>query len=312
MKVIVAGGTGFLGGALCWTWAEEGHEVRVLTRALPPGRAQHEPGTGKPGITRVGWDPSVGPAAIAGEIDGADVVINLAGESIGGARWTAARKQALRDSRIVPTRTIADAIRAAPTPPRTFISASGIGYYGDRGDETLTEDSAAGDDFLARLCVEWEREATSAARDGVRIVVLRSGLVFENSGGAFPRMIAPFRFFVGGPLGSGRQYIAWLHRHDWVEMVRWIVDTRGVAGPVNATAPHPIMNAEFARVVGRALHRPAFVPAPAFVLRLILGELADSVLGSQRAIPARATAAGYHFRYPELQFALRDILGSGL
>jgi uncharacterized protein (TIGR01777 family) len=312
MKVIVAGGTGFLGGALCWTWAEEGDEVRVLTRSLPPGRAQHEPGTGKPGITRVGWDPSTGASAIAHEIDGADVVINLSGASVAGRRWNAARKQILRDSRIVPTRTIAGAIRDVPTPPRTFINGSAIGYYGTRGSEVLTEDSAPGDDFLARLCIDWEREVTEAARPDVRTVLLRTGIVIEKTGGALPQMMTPFRLFAGGRLGSGRQYMSWIHRHDWVEMVRWILDTPGVRGPVNATAPYPVTNAEFAHTLGHALHRPALIPTPVFALRLALGEFADSVLASERVIPQRAQSAGYHFRYPELQFAFRDILGSGL
>lgn len=312
MKVIVAGGTGFLGGALCWTWAEESHEVRVLTRSLPAGHAQHEPGTGKPGITRVGWNPAAGAAAVAAEISGADVVINLAGESIGTGRWNAARKQALRDSRIVATHTIASAIRAAATPPRVYVNGSAVGYYGDRGDEKLTEDSAAGHDFLARLCVDWEREAGQAARDGVRIVVVRTGIVVERSGGVLARMMRPFKLFVGGRLGSGRQYMSWIHRHDWVEMVRWIVDTPGISGPVNAAAPHPVTNAEFTRALGRALHRPTLIPAPRVALRLALGEFADSVLASERVIPERAVTGGYHFRYPEIDRALRDILGSGL
>lgn len=307
MKVTVAGGTGFLGTALGWTWAEEGHEIRVLTRSLQPGRAQHEPGTGKPGMTRVGWDPPAGPAAIACEIDGADVVVNLSGESVGGRRWNAARKQALRDSRIVPTRTIAAAIRDARTPPRVYINGSAIGYYGDRGADVLDEDSTAGDDFLARLCVDWEREVAEAARADVRTVLLRTGIVLENTGGAFPRMVRPFRFFAGGRLGSGRQYMSWIHRHDWVELVRWIVDTPAISGPVNATAPHPVTNANFARALGRALHRPALLPAPAFALRLALGEFADSILASERVIPQRALKAGYHFRYPEIDIAFRGI-----
>ena len=312
MRIVVAGGSGFLGGALCWTWAEEGHEVRVLTRSLPSGRAQHEPGTGKPGITRVGWIPVEGAGAISAEIEGSDAVINLVGESIAARRWNAARKQALRDSRIVATRTIAEAIRAARTPPRVYINGSAIGYYGDRGAELLNEDSTPGDDFLARLCIDWEREVTQATRADVRTVVLRTGIVIEKTGGAFPQLVRPFRFFVGGRLGSGRQYMSWIHRHDWVEMVRWIVDTPGICGPVNATAPHPVSNAEFAHALGRALRRPALLPAPAFALRIALGEFADSVLVSERVIPQRALKAGYDFRYPELEFAVRDILGSGL
>ncbi|MGH9411420.1 MAG: TIGR01777 family oxidoreductase [Vicinamibacterales bacterium] len=307
MKIVVAGGTGFLGAPLCWTWAEESHEVRVLTRSLPPGRAQHEPGTGKPGITRVGWDPAAAVASIASEVEGADAVVNLSGESIAGRRWNAARKRALGDSRIASTRALAAAIRGASTAPRVFISASAIGYYGDRGSEPLTEGSAPGDDFLARLCVDWEQEALTGARADVRTVLVRTGIVLERDGGALKPLVRAFRMGAGGRFGSGRQYMSWIHRRDWVEMVRWIVETSAVAGPVNATAPVPVTNAEFTRALGRALRRPALLPAPAFALRLALGEFADSVLASQRVLPSCAKAAGYHFRYPEIDIALRGI-----
>ncbi len=309
MKLVIAGGSGFLGNALAWTWAEEGHDVRVLTRALPPGQVRHESGTGKPGISSVGWLPNGTAGAAAAEVDGADAVVNLAGESIAGARWTAARKQALRDSRVRPTQSLAAAIAGAGTPPPAFLSASGIGYYGNRGDEILTEASAPGDDFLAHLCVEWETEAQKAARPGVRVVLLRTGLVLEKSGGALQQMARPFRFFAGGPIGSGRQYMSWIHRHDWVEMVRWMIETPAVAGPVNLSAPHPVTNAEFARALGRALHRPAVMPAPRFALKIALGEIADALLASQRARPEAALKHGYHFRYPEIDIAMRGIYG---
>jgi uncharacterized protein (TIGR01777 family) len=309
MKLVIAGGSGFLGNALAWTWAEEGHDVRVLTRALPPGQVRHESGTGKPGISSVGWMPDGTPGAAAAEVDGADAAINLAGESIAGARWTPARKQALRDSRVRPTQSLAAAISAAKAPPPAFLSASGVGYYGSRGNDTLTESSTPGDDFLAHLCVEWETEAQKASAAGVRVVLLRTGLVLEKTGGALQQMARPFRFFVGGPVGSGRQYMPWIHRHDWVEMVRWIVDTKAVAGPVNLSAPHPVTNAEFARALGHALHRPSFLPAPGFALKIALGEIADAILASQRALPEVALQHGYHFRYPEIEIALRGIFG---
>jgi len=309
MKVVIAGGTGFLGNALAWAWAEESHDVRVLTRSLPAGQASHESGTGKPGITRVGWTADGRSGPEAAEIDGATAVINLAGESIAGGRWTAARKQALRDSRILSTRSLAAAVAGAATPPPVFVSGSAVGYYGNRGNETLSEDAAPGDDFLAHLCVEWEAEAQRAARDGVRLVLLRTGLVLEKSGGVLPQMARPFRFFAGGPVGSGRQYMPWIHRLDWIEMVRWIVETPGLTGAVNAAAPHPVTNADFARALGRALRRPALMPAPRFALKIALGELADAILASQRAIPANALAHGYHFRYPEIDIAFRGIYG---
>ena len=309
MKLVVAGGSGFLGNALCWTWAEEEHDVRVLTRSLPAGQAQHESGTGKPGITRVGWNPDGQADGLARELDGAAVLINLAGESIARGRWTAARKQALRDSRLLATRSLVTALAQAANPPRTFISSSAVGYYGDRGSEPLTEESPPGEDFLALLCVEWEREALRAAGPDLRLVLLRTGIVLEKSGGALGTMLRPFRFFAGGPLASGRQYMPWVHRLDWIEMVRWIVDTPTVAGPVNVTAPHPVTNAEFSRALGRALHRPALMPAPRFALKIALGEMADAVLSSQRALPGRPLANGYHFRYPEIDIAFRGIFG---
>jgi uncharacterized protein (TIGR01777 family) len=309
MKVVIAGGSGFLGSPLSWAWAEEEHDVRVLTRSLPPGQAQHESGTGKPGITRVGWTADGTPGQLAQEIAGSTAVINLAGESIAGRRWTAARKQALRESRLLATRSLATAIAESADPPATFLSGSGVGYYGDRAAETLTEESSPGRDFLARLCVDWETEAQRAARDGVRIITLRTGLVLDRSEGVLKQMMLPFRFFAGGPLGGGRQYMPWIHRHDWVEMVRWLVETRAVEGPVNVTAPHPVTNAEFARALGRALRRPALLPAPGFAMKIVLGEMATAALTGQRALPAKAQRHGYHFRYPEIDIAFRGIFG---
>jgi uncharacterized protein (TIGR01777 family) len=309
MKVLIAGGTGFLGNPLAWTWAEEGHDVRVLTRGLPPGQTQHESGTGKPGITRVGWMPDGTAGQLAREFDGASAVVNLAGESIAGRRWSAARKQALRDSRILPTRSLAAAFHASASPPHTFISASGVGYYGDRGAEPITEASGPGSDFLATLCVDWEAEARKAAGAGVRVITLRNGLVLEKGGGLLQPMVRAFRLFAGGPQGSGRHYMPWIHRHDWVEMVRWLVETPSISGPVNATAPNPVTNREFARALGHALHRPALVPTPTFALKLLFGELSEAMLTGQRALPERAKGAGYHFRYPEIEIAFRGIFG---
>jgi hypothetical protein len=309
MKIVIAGGSGFLGTVLAWAWAEEGHDVRILTRALPAGQAQHESGTGKPGITRVGWRPDGTPVTVGQELERADALISLAGESIANGRWSAARKQALRESRLLATRSLVEALAGTREPPQAFVSASGVGYYGDRGSETLSEDAAPGGDFIARLCVEWEAEAMRAARPGVRVVPLRTGLVIEKSGGALARMIPPFRFGVGGPLGSGRQYMSWIHRLDWLELVRFIVDTKAIDGPVNATAPHPVTNAAFSHALGHALHRPSFMRAPGFALRVAVGELADSLLTGQRVIPAKALAHGYHFRYPEIEIAFRGIFG---
>jgi hypothetical protein len=324
MKIVIAGGTGFLGSPLAEGYAEEGHDVRVLTRGLPPGKSRHDPGTGVPGVTRVGWAPlpdgglgGSGPqtphdgtgvtAYLAELLSGADAVINLAGESIADGRWTPQRKAALRDSRILATRSLVGAINAAKSPPRVFVSGSAVGYYGPRGDEPITEDSKPGDDFLSSLCVDWEQAAQPAAGSGTRLTVLRTGIVMERSGGALAKMITPFKLLAGGPIGSGRQYMSWIHRLDWVEMVRWIVQTPQAAGPVNATAPHPVTNRHFARALGRALHRPALVPVPGFALKIALGEMADSLVTGQRVMPARAKSLDFHFRYPEIEQAFRGI-----
>ena len=309
MRIVIAGGTGFLGSPLAEVYAEDGHDVRVLTRSLPPGESRHESGTGKPGVTHVGWRPDGGSGVWATVVDGADAVVNLSGASIAERRWTPQRKAELRDSRIIPAKSLAAAIRSAEAPPRVFVSGSAVGYYGNSGNEPKTEDSAAGDDFLARLCVDWESEARRAERPGMRLVLLRTGIALERSGGPLPQMMLPFRLFAGGRIGSGRQYISWIHRIDWVEMVRWIVDTPSVDGPVNATAPHPVTNREFARALGRALGRPALLPAPGIALKLLFGELADALLGGQRVIPAKAQKLGFHFRYPEIDIAFRGIFG---
>jgi uncharacterized protein (TIGR01777 family) len=258
----------------------------------------------------VGWRPDGQSGPWASALDGADAVVNLAGEGIGDKRWTPQRKALIRDSRIIPTRSLAAAMASASSPPPVFISASGVGYYGTAGADTKTESSPAGDDFLAHVCEDWEAEAARIHTSATRVVALRSGVVLERTGGALPRMMTPFRFFAGGSMGSGRQCLSWIHRIDWVEMIRWIVDTPAIAGPVNATAPVPVTNREFARALGRAMHRPSLVAAPAFALRLLLGEMADSmVLTGACVVPQRAQSAGFHFRYPEIDQAFRGIFG---
>ena len=310
MRIVIAGGTGFLGGPLAEGYAEEGHDVRVLTRGLKPGESRHDPGTGVPGVTRVGWSPDTG-GAWESVIDSADAVVNLAGAGLAEGRWTPQRKALLHDSRIISTKTLAAAIQKAARPPAVFVSGSGTGYYGaSLSDDVKTESSPAGDDFLARLCVDWEAEAARAASPATRVATLRTAMVIERRGGALQRLVTPFRFFAGGPVGSGRQYVSWIHRIDWIEMVRWIIDTPAVSGAVNASAPSPVTNRQFARALGRALHRPALVPTPGFPLRIALGEMADAlVLTGQRVVPQRALSHGFHFRYPEIDRAFRGIYG---
>lgn len=294
MRIVITGGTGFLGGALVGRLRGDGHAVTVLTRG--PG------GTGS-----VHWDPETPAPEWTSTIDGADGVIHLAGASIAGGRWTSKRKAIIRDSRVTSTRAIVAAIRAARQPPRVLVSGSAMGVYGSRGDEPLTENSPQGSDFLASVGIEWEREALAAAAV-TRVVLVRTGLALGRSGGALPQMALPFYFFAGGPIGSGNQYMSWIHRDDWVEMVRWSLLNDAVSGPLNATAPNPVTNREFAKTLGRVLRRPGFMPTPAFALRLALGEMAEALLlGGQRVLPAQAQSLGYAFRYPLLEPALRAL-----
>jgi uncharacterized protein (TIGR01777 family) len=302
MKIVIAGGTGFLGRPLARALAADGREVVVLTR-----RPSAPPAT--PEARFVTWRPEGKGGAWAAEIDGAGAVVNLAGESIAARRWSSTQKRRILNSRVQATRSLAEAVRSAARPPLAFVSGSAVGYYGPLGDEIATEATPAGSDFLAGVCAEWESEAAHAAGTATRVACLRTGLVIEQDGGALPRMLRPFRLGAGGPLGSGRQYMPWIHRDDWVALVRWTIDTPAAAGPINATAPRPVTNREFSRALGRALHRPAFMPAPAFALRLALGEMADALLLSgQRAVPAKAEHLGFRFRYSLLDEALGAIL----
>jgi uncharacterized protein (TIGR01777 family) len=299
MKTVIAGGTGFLGAPLVRRLAADGREVVVLTRR--PGAPL------PPGARAVAWTPSGAAGPWAAELDGAAAVVNLAGESIAGRRWTAAQKRRILDSRLLATRSLAVAIRAAATPPRVFLSGSAVGYYGPRGDEIVTEETPPGADFLAGVCVQWEAAAREAAA-ATRVVHLRTGLVLERDGGALPKMLPPFWIGAGGPVGSGRQYWPWIHRQDWIDLVRLALDAPALAGPVNLTAPAPVTNAAFARALGRALRRPAVLPAPGFALRILLGDMADGLLLSgQRARPAAAERLGYRFAFAELDDALRAI-----
>jgi len=296
MRIVIAGGTGFLGRALDQALTRDSHEIVLLTRGAGDGRRA------------VRWRPNGQSGEWARALDGAAAVINLAGDSIAEGRWTAAKKQRILDSRVLATRSLVTAIIEAPSPPATFISGSAVGYYGPHGDEIVTEDQAAGSDFLAGVCVRWEEEATRA-ESRTRVARIRTGLVLSKDGGALPPLLMPFRFGVGGPLGSGRQYWPWIHLKDWVDLVRFVIATPAASGAVNATGPNPVTNTEFTKVLGRAMHRPAFMPAPGFALRLALGEMADAlILSGQRAVPAKAERLGFAFSYPRLDQALPAVL----
>ena len=293
MKVVITGGTGFLGAALVKALRGDGHDVIVLTRR--PARAPGE----------VQWTLTNGLDLWARSFEGVGTVINLAGEPIAEGRWTRARKRAILSSRLEATNGVVAALRAAGAPGATLLSGSAIGYYGTPGNAPLDESSPPGNDFLATVCREWEAEAREAE---ARVVLLRTGLVLARDGGALRQLALPFHFFAGGPLGSGRQVLSWIHRDDWIAMVRWALANPAVHGPLNLTAPAPVTNREMATALGRALHRPSIMPAPAFALRLALGEMADAmVLNGQRVLPGVAQANGFKFQYANVDDALSGI-----
>ncbi|MBO8142459.1 MAG: TIGR01777 family protein [Firmicutes bacterium] len=301
MRVVIAGGTGFIGRALVRRLAAGGHHVTVLTRQ-DPGRASRS----LPDAVAVcRWSPGTG--APLEPVDGADAVVNLAGATI-ARRWTRAAKRLIVDSRVGATGSLIQAIRASQAPPRVLVNASAVGYYGPRGDEWVTEDDPPGSDFLATVCRRWEEAACAAEPLGVRVVLLRTGLVLGR-GGALPRLALPFRLFAGGPLGSGRQWMPWIHLDDCAALISFALQDDRIRGPINVTAPNPVPNREFARALGRALGRPAALPVPAPLLRAALGEMADMLLTGQRAVPRRAMALGFQFRFAELEPALGDVLG---
>jgi hypothetical protein len=295
MRIVITGGTGFLGTALVERLRTAGHEVSVLTRR-PRNQGEVE------------WSPGAPPSALARALDGADAVINLAGASI-AQRWTQKHKRELWESRVPLTRALVEGITKADPAPRVLISGSAVGIYGDRGDEELTEKSPPGHGFLASLGEAWEKEALVAATR-TRVVLVRTAIVLDRKGGALPQMALPFHFFAGGPIGSGRQYISWIHLDDWTSMVAWALTNTAVTGPLNATAPNPVTNLEFMRTLGRVLRRPSMMPAPGFVLRAVLGEMSSMIIESQRMLPAKACDLGYRFSHPQLESALRTIYSS--
>jgi uncharacterized protein (TIGR01777 family) len=246
-------------------------------------------------------------ATLPNSLDGADAVVNLAGESIADGRWSVGRKAALHGSRMLVTRSLVAAISSCRTPPRVFVSGSAVGYYGARGAEPIAEDTPAGADFLARLCVDWEQEAAKA-ESVVRVAIVRTGLALSSSGGALKKMLLPFTLGLGARLGSGQQYMPWIHVNDWTTLVTWIITNQLATGPFNATAPAPVTNADFTYCLGRVLHRPARLRAPAFALTLAMGEMAEMLLTGQRVIPAKAEQMGFRFQFRELEPALRDVL----
>jgi uncharacterized protein (TIGR01777 family) len=294
MNVLVTGGTGFVGNRLVDLLCARGDRVTIVTRHPESARSA------RAGVTYERWLP---------DIARFDAVVHLAGEPIAGKRWNAAQKEKIRSSRVDTTRNLVDAMRAASKRPRVFVCGSATGYYGDRGDELLPESAPPGDTFLARVCVDWEAEAARANDLGVRTVSVRTGIVLGASGGVLAKLVPLFKLGLGGPLGTGRAWFAWIHILDLCALIVHAIDREDARGALNGTAPGVVRNKEFARALGRVLSRPAILPAPRFALRIALGEVAPYLTESERCVPERALHSGFIFRHPQLEPALRDLLG---
>jgi uncharacterized protein len=306
MRVTVTGASGLIGRALVTELRDEhGAEVTVLSR--DPSRAREALG-----VEAVGWDP-IGEPAPMQALTGADAVVHLAGENV-AQRWSKQAKRAILESRVTGTRNLLAGLEAIDRSeigqrPRTLISGSAVGYYGPHGEEPLDEDSPPGNDFLAETCVAWEAEAQKAAALGMRVVLVRTGVVLDRNGGALKRMLPPFQIGVGGPVAGGAQYMSWIHREDLVGMICAALQDERWSGPVNGTAPEPVTNREFSHALGHALHRPSLLPVPGIALSLLYGEMAEIVTTGARVMPAKPLVLGYDFRHPELGEALRSALG---
>lgn len=297
MRVIVTGGTGFIGSRLCENLVATGHEVVLFTRDASRSRDEIHPK-----VRVVSWAPG---AVWESWVDGAGAIVNLAGESI-AQRWTEAAKQRIVRSRVDAATRLVGAIEKAAVKPSVLVNAAAVGYYGPHGDEILDEGAPPGTDFLAMTCVAWEESAKKAEALGVRVVLLRTGVVLGD-GGALAKMLPPFKAFAGGPIGSGQQWMSWIHRDDLVALFVFAIKNANAHGPINGTAPNPVTMKVFAKALGRVLHRPSLLPAPAAAVRLLLGEMATVVLDGQRVVPKKAQGLGFEFRFTEVEAALRDV-----
>ncbi|MGD8719100.1 MAG: TIGR01777 family oxidoreductase [Candidatus Zixiibacteriota bacterium] len=303
MDVIITGGTGFIGRGLTRRSMAAGHNVIILTR--DPGRYAADT---REGVTYAKWDGHTS-EGWGRYVSGGAAVVNLAGANIAGGRWTPEYKDKIIRSRLAAGGAVVEAFAAAPSRPAALIQASAVGYYGSRGDDELDESAGPGEGFLADVCRQWEGSTAAVEDMGVRRVVVRSGLVLARKGGAFPRLVKPFRYFAGGPLGGGRQWFSWIHYDDEVAAIHYLLENDRAAGPYNLCAPAPLRNRDLARSVGRKLGRPAWWPTPRFALRMALGEMADELLlASQRARPEKLSAAGFEFGYTDFEAALPDLL----
>jgi len=296
MKILIGGSHGLVGTALIKSLEAEGHEIYQLVRYAPRSDSEIE------------WSPDRYSIALA-LIEGFDAVVNLAGESIAEGRWTEDKKRRIRESRVKGTKLLGDALANLANRPKTFICASAIGIYGNRGDEILTETSAPGSDFLADVCVEWEKATALATEQGIRVVNARFGVILDKNGGALKKMLPPFRMGVGGKIGSGKQWMSWIALDDVVGALKFALGNETLRGPVNFVAPNPVTNAEFTKTLGKALSRPTLFPIPAFGVRLLFGEMGEALLlGGQRVAPKQLVSKGYQFQYSQIEAALPDVL----
>ena len=302
MTIAITGATGLIGKSLCPRLQREGKDLVLFARNTRSAQSLF------PGARVIEWDAVAGPPPV-GSLDGIDAVVHLLGEGIAAGRWSSRRKKAIRESRVEGTRNLVEALGHSSQPPGLLVSGSAIGFYGSRGDEELDESSERGGGFLGDVCQAWEEEALAAEALGIRTVLLRTGIVLSPSGGALAKMLLPFRMFVGGALGSGKQWMSWIHIDDEVGLIRHLLNNDGLRGPVNATAPGPVTNSEFSKTLGRVLGRPSILPVPGLVLKLLMGEMAQELLlNGQKVLPQRLLASGYQFKFPELEGALRDLL----
>ena len=300
MRVIITGGTGLIGTALTKLLSSNNHEIFILTRRFPDNPKL------RAGVQHVQWDAATA-EGWGHLVDGADAVINLAGEGIADGRWSEERKRRIYASRVNAGKAVIEAITAAATKPKVLIQASGVDYYGPHYDEILTEDAAPGSGFLAQVCFDWEASTAEAERLGVRRAVIRSGVVLSNDGGAWPRIVLPFKLFAGGPIGSGNQYWPWIHIDDEVQAIRFLLDNENASGAFNLSAPAPLTNKEFALTLGKVMGRPAFFPVPSAVLKIAFGEMSTVLLNGKRAVPHHLLELGYSFKYPTAEAAFRDL-----
>jgi uncharacterized protein (TIGR01777 family) len=302
MHILITGGTGTIGRRLSQHLIKHRHKVTVLSRR------PYRPATLPSQINFARWD---GKSAGGWEhlVEEVDAIVNLAGAGLADGRWTAERKKLLVSSRVDAGNAVSEAIATAENKPKVVIQSSAIGYYGTHQNMVVTESGAAGDDFLANLCKQWEASTEAIDQMGVRRVVVRTGVVLDMDGGAFPRMVLPFRFFAGGPVSNGRQWVSWIHYLDVVDGMRFLIEHGTVSGPVNLTAPNPVQNRTLAKAIGKALKRPALAPAPGFVLKIIFGEMSTVLLDGQQVLPGCLNAAGYQFKFPTVRDAVQDLLG---